>query len=200
MTETKKENSGLLIGIVLGIIAILIAGALVKYICNEPKQSDPNYKQQLAIEKKQHGNEQAILLNEIEQYRRKLQAANNVKDSIRQREIILTATNTNLLKKLRQTLPKECDTVFVLCDEIINIKDSSYASLFTAFLLADSANILKDSLILSYQAENITDSLRLDVVEKENKKLTRKAKRGKIASWLIGGGLVALFLGTSFVD
>jgi len=178
----------------------LVAILLLKYGIDEPKQTEPNYKQQLAVEKKQSGNEQAILLNEIEQYRRKLQTANNVKDSIRQREITLTATNTNLLKKLRQTLPKECDTVFVLCDEIINIKDSSYASLFTAFLLADSANTLKDSLILSYQAENITDSLRLDIVEKENKKLARKAKRVKIASWLIGGGLVALFLGTSFVD
>jgi hypothetical protein len=153
------------------------------------------YKAAYDIEKKQHGNEQAILLNEIETVNRKLNAATNAKDSIREREIKLTNTNLTLMKKLRQTLPIECDTVFILCDEIINVKDSSYAALFDVFELCNENNQIKDSLIVSYQDENVTDSLRLDNSEKATeaaKKEARKQKRGKIAAWVVGVGLLLL--------
>jgi hypothetical protein len=140
--------------------------------------------------KKQFGIEQAILLNQLENVNRRLQVANNAKDSIRQREISLTNTNIALMKKLRDRLPKECDTVFVLCYEIINVKDSSYAALFIAFQLCDSVSTIKDSLIVAYKAENLTDSLLLKVSKQE----TKQQRKGKIAAWCVGGAMFILWL------
>jgi hypothetical protein len=94
------------------------------------------------------------------------------------------------MKKLRDRLPKECDTVFVLCDEIINVKDSSYAALFNAFqLCADGSNI-KDSLITNYKAENVTDSTLLVISKQE----TKQQRRGKVAAWCVGGAMFILWL------
>ncbi len=159
----------------------------------KPKPIPFDYKAEAEMMKKQFGNEQAILLNQLENVNRRLQVANNAKDSIRKRELSLTNTNIVLMKKLRTTLPKECDTVFVLCDEIINVKDSSYAALFTAFQLCDSASTIKDSLIVNYKAENLTDSTLLVISKQE----TKQQKRGKIAAWCVGGAmfLVWLFVG-----
>ena len=157
---------------------------------DKPKVIPFDYKAEAELMKKQFGNEQAILLNQLENVNRRLQVANNAKDSIRHREISLTNTNIALLKKLRTTLPKECDTVFVLCDEIINVKDSSYAALFNAFQLCDSVSTIKDSLILTYKAENLTDSLLLKVSKQE----TKQQRRGKIAAWCVGGAMFILWL------
>ncbi len=140
--------------------------------------------------KKQFGIEQAILLNQLEAVNRRLQTANNAKDSIRKRELSLSNTNIALMKKLRNTLPKECDTVFVLCDEIINVKDSSYAALFNAFQLCDSVSTIKDSLIVGYKAENVTDSTLLAISKQE----TKQQRRGKIAAWCVGGAMFILWL------
>lgn len=156
----------------------------------QPKPIPFDYKAEAEMIKKQFGIEQAILLNQLESVNRRLQVAVNAKDSIRKREISLTNTNIALMKKLRHNLPKECDTVFVLCDEIINVKDSSYAALFTAFQLCDSVSTIKDSLIVGYKAENLTDSLLLKVSKQE----TKKQRRGKIAAWCVGGAMFMLWL------
>jgi hypothetical protein len=157
---------------------------------DNPKPIPFDYKLEAEMIKKQFGIEQAILLNQLEAATRRLQVANNAKDSIRQREISLTNTNIALMKKMRQTLPKECDTVFVLCDEIINVKDSSYAALFNAFQICDSASTIKDSLIVGYKAENLTDSLLLKVSKQE----TNQQRKGKIAAWCVGGAMFILWL------
>jgi hypothetical protein len=94
------------------------------------------------------------------------------------------------MKKLRHTLPKECDTVFVLCDEIINVKDSSYAALFTAFQICDSVSTIKDSLIVGYKAENVTDSTLLAVSKAE----TKQQRKGKVAAWCVGSAMFLLWL------
>ena len=157
---------------------------------DKPKPIPFDYKTEAELIKKQFGNEQAILLNQLENVNRRLQVANNAKDSIRNRELSLTNTNIALMKKLRQTLPKECDTVFVLCDEIINVKDSSYAALFTAFQSCVDVSTIKDSLIVNYKAENLTDSLLLKVSKQE----TKQQRRGKIAAWCVGGAMFMLWL------
>jgi hypothetical protein len=168
---------------------LLIIG--LNYCAKEqPKVIPFDYKAEAEMMKKQFGIEQAILLNQLESVNRRLQTANNAKDSIRKRELSLSNTNIALLKKLRDRLPKECDTVFVLCDEIINVKDSSYAALFNAFQLCDSASTIKDSLIVGYKAENLTDSLLLKVSKQE----TKQQKRGKIAAWCVGGAMFMLWL------
>jgi len=171
---------------------LLIIG--LNYCAKEkPKPIPFDYKTEAQLMKKQFGIEQAILLNQLENANRRLQTANNAKDSIRKRELSLTNTNIALMKKLRNTLPKECDTVFVLCDEIINVKDSSYAALFTAFQLCADGSTIKDSLIVAYKAENVTDSTLLVISKQE----TKQQRRGKIAAWCVGGAmfLVWLFVG-----
>jgi hypothetical protein len=176
--------------IIFAVLCLLLIIGLNKCAKDNPKPIPFDYKAEAEMIKKQFGIEQAILLNQLENVNRRLQTANNAKDSIRKREISLSNTNIALLKKLRDRLPKECDTVFVLCDEIINVKDSSYAALFNAFQLCDSASTIKDSLIVTYKAENITDSTLLVISKQE----TKKQKRGKIAAWCVGGAMFILWL------
>ncbi len=176
--------------IAFAVLCLLLIIGLNHCAKDKPKPIQFDYKAEAQMIKKQFGIEQAILLNQLESVNRRLQTANNAKDSIRKREISLTNTNIALLKKLRQTLPKECDTVFVLCDEIINVKDSSYAALFTAFQLCADASTIKDSLIVAYKAENVTDSTLLVISKQE----TKKQKRGKVAAWCVGGAMFILWL------
>jgi hypothetical protein len=176
--------------ITFAILCLLLIIGLNKCAKDNPKPIPFDYKLEAELMKKQFGNQQAILLNQLENVNRRLQVANNAKDSIRNRELLLTNTNIALLKKLRTTLPKECDTVFVLCDEIINVKDSSYAALFNAFQLCDSVSTIKDSLIVNYKAENVTDSLLLKVSKQE----TKQQRRGKVAAWCVGGAMFMLWL------
>lgn len=156
----------------------------------KPKPIPFDYKTESEMMKKQFGIEQAILLNQLQNVNKRLQFANNAKDSIRQRELSLTNTNIALMKKLRNTLPKECDTVFVLCDEIINVKDSSYAALFTAFQLCADGSTIKDSLITTYKAENVTDSTLLVISKQE----TKQQRKGKVAAWCVGGAMFLVWL------
>jgi hypothetical protein len=176
--------------ITFAILCLLLIIGLNHCAKDKPKQIPFDYKAEAELMKKQFGIEQAILLNQLENVNRRLQTANNAKDSIRKREISLTNTNIALLKKLRHTLPKECDTVFVLCDEIINVKDSSYAALFNAFQLCADASTIKDSLIVNYKAENLTDSLLLKISKQE----TKQQRRGKVVAWCVGGAMFMLWL------
>jgi hypothetical protein len=176
--------------ITFAILCLLLVIALSKCAKEQPKVIPFDYKTEAEMMKKQFGIEQAILLNQLEAANIRLQSANNAKDSIRQREISLTNTNIALMKKLRNRLPKECDTVFVLCDEIINVKDSSYAALFTAYQSCVDVSTIKDSLIVAYKSENLTDSLLLKVSKAE----TKHERKGKIAAWCVGGAMFVLWL------
>jgi hypothetical protein len=176
--------------ITFAILCLLLVIALSKCAKDKPKVIPFDYKTEAEMMKKQFGIEQAILLNQLEAANRRLQVATNAKDSIRQREISLSNTNIALMKKLRDRLPKECDTVFVLCDEIINVKDSSYAALFTAFQSCVDVSTVKDSLIVAYKAENLTDSTLLAVSKAE----TKQQRKGKVAAWCVGGAMFILWL------
>jgi hypothetical protein len=176
--------------ITFAVLCLLLVICLSKCAKEQPKVIPFDYKTEAEMMKKQFGIEQAILLNQLEAANRRLQTATNAKDSIRQREISLTNTNIALMKKLRETLPKECDTVFVLCDEIINVKDSSYAALFNAFQSCVDVSTIKDSLIVAYKSENVTDSTLLAVSKQE----TKQQRKGKIAAWCVGGAMFILWL------
>jgi len=176
--------------ITFAFLCLLLIIGLNKCAKDNPKPIPFDYKTEAEMMKKQFGIEQAILLNQLEKVNRRLQTANNAKDSIRKREISLSNTNIALMKKLRNTLPKECDTVFVLCDEIINVKDSSYAALFNAFQLCADGSSIKDSLITTYKAENVTDSTLLVISKQE----TKQQRKGKVAAWCVGGAMFMLWL------
>jgi hypothetical protein len=202
---TTRNNKVVLIAILLLFLFMASIGIYIRKTIVEVGKvnNSDSLNLALAIEKKQHGIEQSILLNEIETANRKLQSAIIAKDSLRQREISLTSTNVTLMKKLRQTLPKECDTVFVLCDEIINVKDSSYAALFSAFQLCADVSEIKDSLIVSYQAENVMDSTMLAISKDETKaakKLARKQRNGKRAAIGFGLGMLVLYVISGVVN
>jgi hypothetical protein len=176
--------------ITFAVLCLLLVIGLSHCAKDKPKVIPFDYKSEAEMMKKQFGIEQEILLNQLESANRRLQVANNAKDSIRKRELSLTNTNIALMKKLRDTLPKECDTVFVLCDEIINVKDSSYAALFTAFQSCVDVSTIKDSLIVGYKAENVTDSTLLAVSKQE----TKQQRKGKVAAWCVGGAMFILWL------
>jgi hypothetical protein len=176
--------------ITFAVLCLLLIIGLNHCAKDKPKPIPLDYKSEAQLMKKQFGIEQAILLNQLENVNKRLQVANDAKDSIRKREISLSNTNIALMKKMRHTLPKDCDTVFVLCDEIINVKDSSYAALFNAFQLSDSASVIKDSLITAYKAENVTDSTLLVISKQE----TKQQRRGKVAAWCVGGAMFILWL------
>ena len=176
--------------ITFAVLCLILVIALSKCAKEQPKVIPFDYKTEAKMMKKQFGIEQAILLNQLQAANRRLQTATNAKDSIRKREISLTNTNIALLKKLRDRLPKECDTVFVLCDEIINVKDSSYAALFTAYQSCVDVSTIKDSLIVAYKAENVTDSTLLAVSKQE----TKQQRKGKVAAWCVGGAMFILWL------
>jgi len=176
--------------ITFAVLCLILVICLSHCAKEQPKVIPYDYKTEAEMMKKQFGIEQAILLNQLEAANKRLQNANNAKDSIRKREISLSNTNIALMKKLRDTLPKECDTVFVLCDEIINVKDSSYAALFTAYQSCVDVSTIKDTLITAYKAENVTDSTLLTISKQE----TKKQKRGKIAAWCVGSAMFFLWL------
>lgn len=176
--------------ITFAVLCLLLVIYLSHCAKEQPKVIPYDYKTEAEMMKKQFGIEQAILLNQLEAANRRLQSAVNAKDSIRQRELSLSNTNIALMKKLRQTLPKECDTVFVLCDEIINVKDSSYAALFTAYQSCVDVSTIKDSLIVAYKSENVTDSTLLAVSKAE----TKHERKGKVAAWCVGGAMFILWL------
>jgi hypothetical protein len=176
--------------ITFAVLCLLLVIGLNHCAKDKPKTIPFDYKTEAEMMKKQFGIEQAILLNQLESANRRLQVATNAKDSIRKRELSLSNTNIALMKKLRNTLPKECDTVFVLCDEIINVKDSSYAALFTAYQSCVDVSTIKDSLIVAYKAENVTDSTLLAVSKAE----TKQQRKGKVAAWCVGGAMFILWL------
>ena len=176
--------------ITFAILCLLLVIGLNHCAKEQAKVIPFDYKAEAEIMKKQFGIEQAILLNQLQAANIRLQVATNAKDSIRKREISLSNTNIALMKKLRDRLPKECDTVFVLCDEIINVKDSSYAALFTAFQSCVDVSTIKDSLIVGYKSENVTDSTLLAVSKQE----TKQQRKGKVAAWCVGGAMFLIWL------
>lgn len=217
MTETKKENRGILIGLVLGIIAILILGGLIKYGVDEPIK-EINYKQKyqqiqaaMELNYKQFAYQRAMWEKEV--------VLSDQRDRDQQAQIIALQERSNkqtiqykqTIEKIKQEAPKPCEPYITQiadeCNKVIEAKDdvieaqrlrndSLYKDKMAAlgFIKVQADYIAKDSI-----ADVGKDAI-MDGLLKENKKLARKAKRGKIVSWLIGLGLGALWLGTSLID
>ena len=185
-------------------IAIILTLLLVKF-CNKPQPLPHNvdYKEQLELAVKQHGHEASILMNELTEINKKLADANNKFNASNTYANKLAASNIELIKKLRNNAPKDCqpyiDSVNVYHIEIENAKDSVYADLLSAKILSDSASVTKDSVIIDLnlqvgglKALHTMDKLDLKQAQKEAK----KQKRGKVAAYVIGG---ALFVWWAFV-
>ena len=184
--------------------AIILTLLLIKF-CSKPQPLPHNidYKEQLELAVKQHGHEASLLMNELTEINKKLAEANNKFNASNSYANKLAAYNIELIKKLRQNAPKDCqpyiDSVDVYHIEIEAAKDSVYADLLTAKMLTDSASITKDSVIidLSLQVGGLKALHTMDKADlKQAQKEARKQKRGKVAAYVIGG---ALFVWWSFV-
>jgi len=185
-------------------IAIILTLLLVKF-CNKPQPLPHNvdYKEQLEMAVKQHGHEASILMNELTEINKKLADANNKYKASNSYANKLAASNIELIKKLRNNAPKDCqpyiDSVDVYHIEIENAKDSVYKDLLTAKMLTDSASVTKDSVIidLNLQVGGLKALHTMDKADlKQAQKEARKQKRGKVAAYVIGG---ALFVWWAFV-
>ena len=183
-------------------IAIIVTLLLVKF-CNKPQPLPHtiDYKEQLEMAVKQHGHEASILMNELTEINKKLADANNKYKASNSYANKLAASNIELIKKLRQNAPKDCqpyiDSVDVYHIEIENAKDSVYADLLTAKMLSDSASVTKDSVIidLSLQVGGLKALHAMDKNDlKQAQKEARKQKRGKVAAYVIGGALFVWWL------
>jgi len=183
-------------------IAIIITLLLVKF-CNKPQPLPHNidYKEQLEMAVKQHGHEASILMNELTEINKKLAEANNKYNASNSYANKLAASNIELIKKLRQNAPKDCqpyiDSVDVYHIEIETAKDSVYADLLSAKMLSDSASVTKDSVIIDLnlqvvglKALHVMDKADLKQAQKEAK----KQKRGKVAAYVIGGAMFLVWL------
>jgi len=177
--------------------AIIITLLLIKF-CNKPQPLPHNidYKEQLELAVKQHGHEASILMNELTEINKKLADANNKYNASNSYANKLAASNIELIKKLRQNAPKDCqpyiDSVDVYHIEIEAAKDSVYADLLNAKMLSDSASVIKDSVIidLSLQVGGLKALHTMDKLDlKQAQKEAKKQKRGKVAAYVIGGAL-----------
>ena len=185
-------------------IAIIITLLLIKF-CNktQPLPHNVDYKQQLELAVKQHGHEASMLMNELTEINKKLADANNKYNASNSYANKLAASNIELIKKLRNNAPKDCqpyiDSVDVYHIEIETAKDSVYADLLSAKMLSDSASVIKDSVIidLNLQVGGLKALHTMDKADlKQAQKEARKQKRGKVAAYVIGG---ALFVWWAFV-
>ena len=185
-------------------IAIIITLLLVKF-CNktQPLPHNIDYKEQLELAVKQHGHEASLLMNELTEINKKLADANNKFKASNSYANKLAASNIELIKKLRQNAPKDCqpyiDSTNVYHLEIEAAKDSVYADLLSAKMLSDSASVTKDSVIIDLNLQ-VGGLKALHAMSKNDlkqaQKEARKQKRGKVAAYVIGG---ALFVWWSFV-
>ena len=134
-TETPNRTKQFMIA--FGVICLLLAILMTKCGKNKGNFTTPREQHLIdsinfirAIEKKQAGKEIAILLNENTQLQKDKMILKQEKDSIKQHERQLIATNTNLIKKMRETAPKECQPYIDSCDEyhkqIELSKDNAY--------------------------------------------------------------------------
>jgi len=202
-TETRNKR-GYQIAIILLLLAMLTTAA---YLFKVVKDTTVNNEQHLidslniirAIEKKQAGKEISILMNENTQLQKDKMVLKQEKDSIKQHEKQLIATNTNLIKKMRETAPKECQPYIDSCDEyhkqIELSKDNAYNKQAEELCKSEESNTNLMKTIGVKDVEAAKDSMNYaknmkvkDIEIAQAKSETKRAKFwGKIA---IGAAVV----------
>jgi len=202
---TPKENKGILIGIVLAGVGILLLFALLKH-CGTGKEPATSTKMDSlniirSIEKKQAGKEIAILLNEVTELKKEKMKDKAEKDSIKAHEKSLMAANTYLIKKMRETAPKECQPYIDSTDEyhkqIEAVKDAAYAKQGEELCNAEEQNqkLMKTIGIQKMEAvkdsTNYADNMKLKDAEiAKASKATRKGYfKGLLHGTLIGAAI-----------
>jgi hypothetical protein len=133
---------------------------------------------------KQAGNAAAVYMTEVSRLQSRLLEKDSQLKDVLAHEKQLTATNLGLIKRLRETAPKDCtpyiDSTVTYYNEIMEVKDSSYAKLFEKLLVTDSLSLLKDSVIIELNVQADVQGKVIEATDKRLKKAERKAKRAKV--------------------
>ena len=179
--------------ITFGITCLLLSICL--HYCNPQPQPTPTdstsiWKQQA----KQAGNAAAIYMTEVSRLQSRLIDKDTQLRDVLAHEKQLTATNLGLIKRLRETAPKPCepyiDSTVTYYNEILDVKDSSYARLFEKLLVTDSLSLVKDSVIIELNVQADVQGKVIEATDKKLKKAERKAKVAKFFNKVLVGAAV----------
>ena len=169
----KIVATAFVVAILLGLLLFAIGKKQISEVQNAKNDSLVYYRAAFNLEKKQHGNDQAILLNDAEKERRlKLKYLHQL-DSVKQRENKVVAHYQGVIANIVKIAPDSCkeyvQQVAEACQIMLAAKDTT--SKYKDKALQQTQNELNDyyCLVESYQVENVTDSLLLDNSDKSNK-------------------------------
>jgi hypothetical protein len=192
--KQPSKDQVLLFVIIFMIIGLISIG--VKSCLNtkhpQPTQTDSTsiWKQQA----KQAGNAAAVYMTEVSRLNKRLIDKDNQLRDVLAHEKQLTYTNLGLIKRLRETAPKDCepyiDSTVTYYNEIMEVKDSSYAVLFEKLLVTDSLSLVKDSVIVELGVQVNKQGKVIEATDKKLKKAERKAKVAKFFNKVLVGAAV----------
>jgi len=138
---------------------------------------------------KQAGNAAATYMTEVSRLKSRLLEKDNQLNDVLAHEKQLTISNLALIKRLRETAPKDCqpyvDSTVAYYTEILDVKDSSYSALMDKLLVTDSISLVKDSVIVELEVQVDKQVKVIEATEADLKKAERKAKRAKIVSKVV---------------
>lgn len=133
---------------------------------------------------KQAGNAAATYMTEVSRLKSRLLEKDNQLNDVLAHEKQLTISNLALIKRLRETAPKDCqpyvDSTVAYYTEILDVKDSSYSALMDKLLVTDSISLVKDSVIVELEVQVDKQVKVIEATDKKLKKAERKAKRANI--------------------
>jgi hypothetical protein len=181
------------LAITFGIPCLLLAIGL--HYCNpQPQPTTTDSTSIWKAQAKQAGNAAAVYMTEVSRLNKRLLEKDNQLRDVLAHEKQLTISNLGLIKRLRETAPKDCepyiDSTVTYYNEILNVKDSSYASLFEKLLVTDSLSLVKDSVIIELGVQADVQGKVIEATDKKLKKAERKARRAKFFNKVLVGAAV----------
>jgi hypothetical protein len=181
------------IAITFGITCLLLSIGL-HYCTPHPQHTQTDSTSIWKQQAKQAGNAAAIYMTEVSRLQSRLLEKDNQLRDVRAHEKQLTYTNLGLIKRLRETAPKPCDpyidSTVTYYNEVINVKDSSYAKLFEKLLVTDLISLVKDSVIIELNVQADVQGKVIEQQDKKLKKAERKARRAKVLNKVLVGAAV----------
>jgi len=138
---------------------------------------------------KQAGNAAATYMTEVSRLKSRLLEKDNQLNDVLAHEKQLTISNLALIKRLRETAPKDCqpyvDSTVTYYTEILDVKDSSYSALMDKLLVADSISLVKDSVIVELGVQVDKQGKVIEATDKKLKKAERKAKVARVVNKIL---------------
>jgi hypothetical protein len=181
------------LAITFGITCLLLSICL--HYCTPHPQPTPTDSTSIwKSQAKQAGNAAAVYMTEVSRLQSRLLEKDNQLRDVLAHEKQLTYTNLGLIKRLRETAPKDCtpyiDSTVTYYTEIMEVKDSSYSALMEKLLVTDSLSLVKDSVIIELNVQADVQNKVIEQVEADKKKAERKAKVAKFFNKVLVGAAV----------